>query len=214
MVATPLYARRVIDKFVPLFSVILGLFIGLVGVIVGTYAGLYSVAAPCIQAFFLDMGLQTTQIANRSAIYAVEPKARNRVNTAFMMFTFFGQITGTSAGNRIYAEGGWVASGSFSVGLFVFGLFLVAVRGPWEEGWLGWHGGWSIRKKDLNSADGKTAEKAHHERNGDNGGGTEQDQVNETNAEKALEEAAGEDGENVMRQVNDEKDLEAQRQGK
>jgi predicted MFS family arabinose efflux permease len=162
MVVTPLYARNVMDSFVPIFSVIVGDLIGLVGVLIGTYAGLHSVAAPCIQAFILDFALQTTSIANRSSIYAVEPKARNRVNTAFMVFTFLGQITGTAAGNSLYAQHGWIASGSLSVGLLCLALVFCFVRGPWETGWIGWHGGWSLKKKDKMSADGHTAEKAHH----------------------------------------------------
>jgi predicted MFS family arabinose efflux permease len=162
MVVTPLYARNVMDSFVPIFSVIVGDLIGLVGVLIGTYAGLHNVAAPCIQAFILDFALQTTSIANRSSIYAVEPKARNRVNTAFMVFTFLGQITGTAAGNSLYAQHGWIASGSLSVALLCLALVFCFVRGPWETGWIGWHGGWSLKKKDKMSADGHTAEKAHH----------------------------------------------------
>lgn len=220
MCLTPLYARTVIDRFVPLFSVILGEFINLTGILIGTYGGLYSVACPAIQAFFLDMGLQTTQIANRSSIYAVEPTGRNRINTAFMVFTFLGQITGTAAGNKLYAKGGWVASGSLSVGLVVFTFFICAARGPWEEGWIGWSGGWGIRKKDRSSADGKTKEVVMHLKPGSDGAETEKVVVVEadlekgaveqkaeprTNTEKALGELAGEDGENVVRKVNDAK---------
>ncbi|KAG7001997.1 hypothetical protein G7Y79_00030g065300 [Physcia stellaris] len=95
----PPYSRFVIDKFVPLFSVIVGELICLVGVVVGTYSGQHSVGGPVIQAFLLDVGLQTAQIANRSAIYTIAPKARNRINTAFMVSIFAGQLTGTAVGN-------------------------------------------------------------------------------------------------------------------
>lgn len=162
LVLTPLGARKIIDKFVPLFSVVLGECLALVGVVVGTYTGLYSVAGPAIQAFCLDMGLQTTQIANRSAIYSCAPNARNRINTAYMVFTFLGQITGTAAGNRLYAQGGWTASGSLSVAFIAFSFVICGARGPWETGWLGWRAGRQIRKKDLSSANGMTAERAHH----------------------------------------------------
>lgn len=170
MVLTPFGARGVIDRFVPLFSVLLGSLVALVGVVVGTYTGLHSAAGPALQAFFLDMGLQTTQIANRSAIYACEPNARNRINTAYMLFTFFGQITGTAAGNRLYARGGWVASGSLSVGFVGFTILLCAARGPWQTGWLGWSEGCGIRKRDALSANGMTHETAHHARQDGNEG--------------------------------------------
>lgn len=210
IVVTPLFSRVVIDKFVPLFSVLLGEVISLTGIVIGTYTGLYSVAGPCIQAFALDMGLQISQIANRSAIYSCAPTARNRINTVYMLATFLGQITGTSAGNKLYAQGGWVSSGSLSVAFVGFTFFVVATRGPWEKGWVGWGGGWSIRKKDHLSADGKTADKAMHGRSETPSPvGEEQDiEATEprTQTEKALEESAGEDGEDPMRRGNDEKE--------
>ena len=88
----------------------------LIGVIIGTYTGKFTVAGPIIQAFAIDLGLQTSQVANRSAIYSIEPKARNRVNTAYMVSVFCGQLTGTAVGNNLYAQGGWITSGSASVG--------------------------------------------------------------------------------------------------
>lgn len=33
---------------------------------------------------------------------------------------------------------------------FIGGALLCCfARGPWEPGWLGWGGGWSIRRRDL-----------------------------------------------------------------
>ena len=85
MVFGPFYSKAIIDRFVPLFSVFLGLLYCLTGVVIGTYTGKFTVAGPIIQAFAIDLGLQTSQIANRSAIYSIEPKARNRINTAYMV---------------------------------------------------------------------------------------------------------------------------------
>lgn len=158
MCVGPVYARLVIDRFVPLFSVILGMGWCLVGITLGTYTGTFTVAGPILQAFMNDLGMQSAQIANRSAIYAVEPKGRNRVNTAFMVATFLGQLVGTSVGSHLYARGGWIASGSYSMGSIGMSLVFCFLRGPWEEGWFGWHGGWSIWKKDAKSADGKVVE--------------------------------------------------------
>lgn len=161
MFLTPLYGRFVIDRFVPWFSVILGLGWCMLGICIGAYTGSFTVAGPILEAWFLDLGMQSAQVANRSSIYAIEPKARNRVNTCFMVFTFFGQLTGTSAGAHIYTDGGWIASQSFSVGAICMALLLTFARGPWEEGWVGWHGGFSIFKKNRTSADGKATE-AHN----------------------------------------------------
>ncbi|KAM3073143.1 hypothetical protein ACMFMG_008858 [Clarireedia jacksonii] len=139
--AGPIYSRYVIDKFVPLFSVILGLIYCLTGVLIGTFLGLHSLSGPILEAFFMDLGIQTAQIANRSAIYSIAPKARNRTNTAYMVLVFCGQLTGTAAGNRVYALGGWERSGEMSIGFVGAGLLLCFWRGPWEQGWWGWGGG-------------------------------------------------------------------------
>lgn len=145
----PPYSRLVIDKFVPLFSVIIGELIVITGIIIGTYTGTFTIAGPIVQALMMDFGLQSTQIANRTAIYTIEPKARNRVNTAFMVSVFIGQIVGTSVGNTLYAQGGWHKSGSASVGFIGAALFFCFAKGPWEKGWVGWGGGWGIRRRDL-----------------------------------------------------------------
>jgi predicted MFS family arabinose efflux permease len=126
----PFYSKVIIDRFVPLFSVVLGLTYCLAGVIIGTYTGKFTIAGPIIQAFAIDLGLQTTQIANRSAIYSIEPKARNGVKTVYIVSTFCGQLTGTAVGNKLYARGGWVASGSASVGFIGAALLVCFARAP------------------------------------------------------------------------------------
>ncbi|KAL5120634.1 hypothetical protein ACEQ8H_001382 [Pleosporales sp. CAS-2024a] len=186
MLLSPIYARLVTDKYVPHFSVLLGLGVSLIGVCLGTYIGPFSVVGPVLQALLMDLGNQTAQIANRSSIYSIEPKRRNGVNTAFMVATFCGQLIGTAAGNHIYAAAGWIGSGSASVGFIGAAILVMVARGPWEEHWVGWRGGWSMIKKDPNSADGRTSEKTHlHQgpvRGEDMGA-----------AEKALAEVAAED---------------------
>jgi predicted MFS family arabinose efflux permease len=145
----PLYSRVIIDRFVPFYSVVLGVCYVLIGNLVGTFVGRTSVAGPIIQAFAIDLGGQTSQIANRSAIYSIEPKARNRVNTAFMLSVFCGQLMGTAVGNALYAQGGWIRSGGASVGFIGAALVVCFARGPWEKRWLGWRGGWGLRRRDL-----------------------------------------------------------------
>ena len=163
MFVGPPYSRLVIDRFVPLFSVIVGELICITGISIGTYTGTFTIAGPIIQAFMLDVGMQTSQIANRSAIYTIEPKARNRVNTAYMVSVFIGQIVGTSVGNTLYAQGGWHKSGSASVGFIGAALCFCFARGPWEKGWVGWRGGWGLKRRDLGPKD-------EEQQQGDNAG--------------------------------------------
>ncbi|KAK5658269.1 hypothetical protein OQA88_2244 [Cercophora sp. LCS_1] len=145
----PIYSRLVIDKVVPQFSAILGLSVELVGLIIGTTVGTFNVAGVVIQAISIDLGAQFTQIANRAAIYSIRPDARNRINTAYMVASFSGQLTGTAVGNRLYAQGGWVYSGSCSIAFIGFGIIVCLLRGPRETRWFGWRGGWAIRRDDL-----------------------------------------------------------------
>ncbi|KAI1617193.1 major facilitator superfamily domain-containing protein [Exophiala viscosa] len=143
----PIFARTFMEKHQPLLSVMIGEIICLAGVIVGTYTGKHTIAGPILQAVAIDIGLQTSQIANRTAIYAVAPLSRNRVNTAYMVSVFVGQLIGTAVGNRLYARGGWTSSGSASVGFVACALLVCFLRGPHEKGWIGWRGGYDMSKK-------------------------------------------------------------------
>jgi hypothetical protein len=144
-----------------------------------------------MQALLMDFGNQTAQIANRSSIYSIEPKRRNGVNTAFMVATFCGQLIGTAAGNHIYAAAGWIGSGSASVGFISAAILVIIARGPWEERWVGWRGGWSMIKKDKDSADGKTADKEMHGRREEAG---DEEAGGMGANEKVLQEVAAEEG--------------------
>lgn len=156
MVLGPPYSKAILNRFAPLFSTILGQCMCLVGVAIGTYTGTFTVAGPIIQAFAIDIGLQTSQIANRTAIYALEPNGRNRLNTVYMIFVFSGQLMGTAVGNKLYAQYGWIGSGSASVGFVGAGLVVCFARGPWHQGWIGWKGGWDCRHKEgVRSGKGK-----------------------------------------------------------
>ncbi|KAM5351663.1 hypothetical protein ACJ41O_004386 [Fusarium nematophilum] len=137
---------RLIDRFVPLLSTIAGQILALVGVLVGTFIGNLTVAGPIVQAIGIDMGVQTAQVANRAAIFNINPKARNRVNTAYMALAFVGQLTGTAVGNRLYAEGGWKRSGACSIAFVGASILFSLARGPRETGWVGWAGGWHPRR--------------------------------------------------------------------
>jgi predicted MFS family arabinose efflux permease len=145
----PIFARTFMEHHQPLLSIIIGELICAAGIIIGTYTGRFTVAGPIIQAFCIDVGLQTSQIGNRTAIFGVEPLGRNRVNTAYMVSVFCGQLMGTAAGNHLYAQGGWVKSGSASVGFIGAALVFCVLRGPHEKGWVGWRGGMDMKKKRI-----------------------------------------------------------------
>ncbi|KAL5357058.1 major facilitator superfamily domain-containing protein [Aspergillus floccosus] len=146
MLFGPVFSRFLIDKFVTTFCVTTSLLITITGIAVGTYTGSFSVAGPILQAVLQDFGIQMTQIANRAAIYKVAPKARNRINTGYMVGVFCGQLMGTSVGNQVYARGGWIMSGTMGLALVAGALVIGLLRGPLEKGWIGWRGGMRLRR--------------------------------------------------------------------
>ncbi|KAK8079165.1 hypothetical protein PG994_002972 [Apiospora phragmitis] len=146
----PLWSRLITDRFVPLFSVVLGLSFEFAGIVFGTFTGTFTIAGPIVMAITMDTGANFAHTANRSNVYNLDPKARNRVNTAYMVFCFAGQLTGTAVGNRLYAQedGYGVAAVITRPVAFIGAAILICfARGPRETGWLGWHGGWNIRRE-------------------------------------------------------------------
>ena len=132
----------------PLFSATIGKIISLAGVIMGTFLGTHSIAGPILEAALLDIGLVILQISNRVAIHPLEPQMRNRVNTAFVSVLYLGQLVGTKAGAVVYYQhGGWIPTGALNIGVIALGFLFIAGRGPNEQGWVGWHGGWKKKRR-------------------------------------------------------------------
>lgn len=152
MVLGPLYGRYIIQPIgVPLVSAAIGKTTSFVGVVIGMFVGRTSAAGPAVQALLLDAGLMILQVSSRMEIHDCEPKARNRVNTAFSLVLYLGMLSGTKAGNEVYAKcGGWLASNGLSLGILGLSFVVILARGPNEKGWIGWSDGWR-RKASADS---------------------------------------------------------------
>ncbi|KAI1141466.1 MFS general substrate transporter [Hypoxylon sp. FL0543] len=142
----PIISRLLISRLHPHGSLIIAHLLTIAAICIGTWVGTFSLAGPVIWAFFGDLGMNTIIVSNRVAIAHVDPKAQNAVNSVYMVHTFCGQLFGTAVGNALYAQGGWTWSGAFNVAQMIAGLFVLALRGPHEKRWIGWRGGWSLRK--------------------------------------------------------------------
>ncbi|OIW23864.1 MFS general substrate transporter [Coniochaeta ligniaria NRRL 30616] len=141
----PLVARLVTARLHPTGTLLIAHVISVIGVCIGTFVGNFSIGGLIVRAFLGDLGMNTVVVANRMAIANVHPKAQNAVNSVYMVFTFCGQMSGTAAGNKLYAQGGWIPTGILMIAFVGASLFLVIVRGPHEIGWVGWSGGWDLR---------------------------------------------------------------------
>lgn len=145
----PLVSRLLVSRIHTHGTLLIALPLTLAVVVTGTFLGTFSLAGPVIWALLGDLGLNTVIVANRAAIAAVDPSAHNAVNAVYMIFTFAGQLFGTAVGNALYARGGWTWSGALNIAQLGVAVALVLVRGPHEEGWVGWGGGWDLRRGEV-----------------------------------------------------------------
>ncbi|MDE2466273.1 MAG: MFS transporter [Alphaproteobacteria bacterium] len=70
--------------------------------------------------FLFDAGVQATLVANQHRIYALDPQARNRLNTVFMTGMFVGGAIGSAGAATIYLHFGWAV-------LCLFGALLALI---------------------------------------------------------------------------------------
>jgi predicted MFS family arabinose efflux permease len=91
------------------------------------YLGAHSVILLILGIMLLDLGVQGTQISNQSAIYRLDPDARSRITTAYMVAYFGGGILLSSVTGALYAAEGWGAvcilgAATGTAGLLVWAL--------------------------------------------------------------------------------------------
>lgn len=79
-----------------------------------------NIAGLIIGVIVLDMGVQATHISNQSLIYALQPEARNRINTVYMVTYFIGGGIGTYLASLAWSEYKWT-------GVCVVGIALSSI---------------------------------------------------------------------------------------
>nr|WP_229521853.1 MFS transporter [Paenibacillus monticola] len=100
------FVGRLADKVAP--KKIIGVLIVLTLLAYGLFGlsglSIWSLIAGVI---VLDLGVQGTQVSNQTRIYALEPAARSRINTVFMVSTFAGGAAGSTLGSYAWHLWGW-----------------------------------------------------------------------------------------------------------
>jgi predicted MFS family arabinose efflux permease len=71
----------------------------------------------------MDLAVQSSQVANQTRVYALDPSARSRLNTVFMATMLLGGAVGAGVGGAAFAQWGW--SGTCAFGAISAGLALV-----------------------------------------------------------------------------------------
>lgn len=89
--------------------------------------GGHSIIALIVALLVFDFGVQGIQLSNQSAIYALDPAARSRLTTAYMVMYFLGGVAGSVTAGAAYQSGGWLRVCEFGAGATIVGIALWAV---------------------------------------------------------------------------------------
>jgi predicted MFS family arabinose efflux permease len=89
--------------------------------------GQRSIIAVLIAVLVLDIAIQAMNVLNQSRMFAVDPAARSRLNTAFVTINFIGGAIGSALASLLWHVGGWTAvmiggSALLAVALIVWGI--------------------------------------------------------------------------------------------
>lgn len=114
------FCGRISDKHGPATLNALSVTSTLLAFTVFLFGGDTSVAAIVIGVNLLDFGNQAGQIANQARIFKLDPTARARLNTVYMVATFGGGAIGSAIGAQAWATHGWQ-------GVSVTGMSLAAM---------------------------------------------------------------------------------------
>nr|WP_309230935.1 MFS transporter [Nocardia sp. SYP-A9097] len=81
-----------------------------------------------IALLVFDFGVQGIQLSNQSAIYALDPAARSRLTTAYMVAYFLGGVAGSVTAGSAYQAGGWglicgIGAGATLLALALWAMF-------------------------------------------------------------------------------------------
>ncbi|HEX6600493.1 MAG TPA: MFS transporter [Gemmatimonadaceae bacterium] len=71
--------------------------------------GEHSIVAVIVAVVLLDMAIQTVNVLNQTRLFAVDPNARSRLNTALMTNNFIGGAIGSALASALWQHGGWRA---------------------------------------------------------------------------------------------------------
>lgn len=100
-------------------------FVGLILVGWGLLAlGRSSVVPLILGIVILDLGTQGAQINNQTTVYALEPEARSRLTTAYLVSGFCGMVIGSTLASITYSAGGWYAVCGLGAGLATAALLI------------------------------------------------------------------------------------------
>jgi predicted MFS family arabinose efflux permease len=92
------------------------------------WIGRSSLLLIAVAVVLLDFGTQASHINNQARIFALDPGARSRLNTVYMVTYFTGGALGSLAATRAWVHAGWAGVCATGLGLSALALLLLGVR--------------------------------------------------------------------------------------
>ncbi|KAI0688983.1 major facilitator superfamily domain-containing protein [Cytidiella melzeri] len=171
---------RLIDNLIPWVATVICTTGLILFQAVQTGAGGVTVAAVVIACFGIDVLRQMQQVSLTTAVFALDPQARSRMNSVLLVAIFAGQIMGTAVGTSVFLKFGWRPAAALSLAWTGFCLFVMLVRGPHcsRYTWFGYEGGLRLRKPPVESQSQdveKAQETVRASEESSNGGGKKQE---------------------------------------
>lgn len=109
MFCTPI-AGRLVDRHGPdpvNLVCLLGFLAAVAILTAGSHGGAVGLVALTLGLLLLDVAMQCGMVANQARVYALQPEARSRLNTAYMTCAYVGGSAGSCLGVRAYGPAGW-----------------------------------------------------------------------------------------------------------
>jgi len=115
---------RLTDSIGARAALVWALFLTLVGFII---LGLFgrTISGLIIGILVMDLGVQSGHVANQTRIYGIDPQARGRLNTAYMVTYFTGGATGSALGAFFWQHAGWLGVSTFAISVVALGLAIM-----------------------------------------------------------------------------------------
>jgi len=112
---------RLYDRGLSLPAIGIGLLAALVALIIsGLGAG--SLAAVLIPVAVFSVGVQSVQVLLQTRMLSIDPSARSRLNTVFVVVNFIGGAIGSALAGLVWPIGGW--TGEMITGAVIVGIAL------------------------------------------------------------------------------------------
>lgn len=96
------------------------------------WAGKASVWAIVLGVVLLDAGVQAAQVANQTRVFQLQPQARSRINTVYMIGYFGGGSLGSLLGSWTWSKWQWPGVCATGIALMMLAAVGLIMRGPEE----------------------------------------------------------------------------------